>query len=221
MKSMLRTLATAMFGVVCYAGVALASPAVDFTGTTVDSNNDNFSLGWSFTANQNLYVNSLGVYAAPDFTTGERKFQTVLVNDVITEATHAVGIFDSNKNLIASTSVSNTDSLNGFFRYHALDTRLTLTSGSTYYIAAAMGADQYTWNTTGSSVNPLISYNGAFYASSNTLTFPAIADGTLTVAEGTFGPNMDVTPTPIPAAFWLLGSGLGMIGAVRRKNAKK
>jgi hypothetical protein len=73
--------------------------------------------------------------------------------------------------------------------------------------------------TTGSSVNPLITYNGSFYTTSDTLAFPTLADGTLTVADGTFGPNMDVTPTPIPAAFWLLGSGLGMIGVIRRKRS--
>jgi hypothetical protein len=33
------------------------------------------------------------------------------------------------------------------------------------------------------------------------------------------GANIDVTPTPIPAAAWLLGSGLlGLIG-IRRRNS--
>ena len=31
--------------------------------------------------------------------------------------------------------------------------------------------------------------------------------------------NVDVTPTPIPAAFWLLGSGLAGLAGLRRKKA--
>jgi hypothetical protein len=211
MKSMFRTLVTAMLGVICFAGISFAATAIDFSGTTVDWNDGtNYSLGWSFTTNQELYVNSLGVYAAPEYGTVNRIFSQ----------NHAVGIFDANQNLVASTTVSNADALkDNFFRYHALDSKVTLAANTTYYIAAAMGADQYTWDTTGFSVNPSISYNGSFYAKSDSLAFPAIGDG-VSVTNGTFGPNMDFTPTPIPAAFWLLGSGLGMIGAVRRKNAK-
>jgi len=51
MKSILRTLVTAMLGVVCYTGVSFAAPAVDFTNPVDGADYNNYSLGWSFTAN--------------------------------------------------------------------------------------------------------------------------------------------------------------------------
>jgi len=207
MKSALRTLATALLGVVCFVSVSQATPAVNFTGTTVDWNDGtNYSLGWSFTANQNLYVNSLGVYAAPDFNTGLRTFSQ----------DHAVGIFDATNALIASTTVNNSDVLDGFFRYHDLLAPVLLTSGSTYYIAAFMGADQYTWDTTGFTTNSAITYNGGYYTTSNNLAFPATADAT--VANGYFGANLDVTPVPEPGTIALFGIGLSMVAVVMRRK---
>jgi hypothetical protein len=210
MKSALRTLVTALLGVISYAAVALATPAVDFTGTTIDWNDGtNYSLGWSFTANQNLNVNSLGVYAAPDFNTGLRIFTQ----------DHTVGIFDAMQNLIASTTVTNSDTLNGFFRYHSLTAPVQLTGGATYFIAAAMGADQYTWDTTGFSANSAITYNGGYYTASDTLAFPVTAD--TTVANGYFGANLDVTPVPEPGTLALFGIGLGMTAVfIRRRQLK-
>jgi hypothetical protein len=182
-----------------------ASLAIDFTGTTVDWNDgENYSLGWSFTADTNLVIDSLGVYAAPDFTSGERLF---------TQA-HAVGLFNSNGDLITSTSVTSADPLIGFFRWHPLDSAVTLSAGSSYYIAAAMGADQYTWDPTGFTVNSNITFGQNYYVVSDTLVLPTGTDGSSTI--GYFGPNMNVVP--IPGAVWLLGSVLAGTAVLRRKR---
>jgi hypothetical protein len=44
------------------------------------------------------------------------------------------------------------------------------------------------------------------------------ADGTASTSIADGGTNVTPTPTPIPAAFWLLGSGLAGLAGLRRKN---
>jgi hypothetical protein len=64
--------------------------------------------------------------------------------------------------------------------------------------------------------NQYLTYGGAVY-SDNLLAMPG--PDTLS-AFGNFGANLDVTPTPIPAAAWLLGSGLMGLAGIRRRKDK-
>lgn len=208
-KSAIAVLFSALASVFTFCGTSHATVAIDFTGTTVDWNDGNdYSLGWSFAPTQDIAVSALGVYAAPDFVTGERTFT----------AAHDVGIYNSIGQLIASTTVDNNDALEGFFRYGDLSSLAYLNAGETYYIAAAVGADQYTWDPEGFSVSSLIAYGKSYYIESSSLAFPTMNDddeGYTTI--GYFGPNMKVSPVPIPGAIWLLGSCLPALGILRRR----
>jgi hypothetical protein len=189
---------------------SFASLAIDFSTDTdwFNENSVDLCLGWSFTANKNLYVNALGFYAALDNPAGYRIFSVP----------HEVGIFDANQNLIASATVGNTDLLNGFFRQHSLETPVSLMAGSIYYIMASIGGtDNYAFNPTGFTVNPNITFGVNQYAEGSTLVFPSGSDGPFWL--GYFGPNMDITPAtiPIPVAGLLLGSGIAGLMLFRRK----
>ena len=120
------------------------------------------------------------------------------------------------------------------FHFETLTTPLRLIAGITYYVGATLYAgnvptpgqvpvsgdfDSFASikNEVPVTINTYINYLGNAHStsSSNALVLP-----NLTYSEATYtvGANIDVTPTPIPAAAWLLGSGLlGLIG-IRRKQ---
>ena len=137
-----------------------------------------------------------------------------------------MGIFDSDGNLLASTTVMPSDTLINGFRYRNLLTPLTLTSGVDYRIAAVMGDKTYAYNSPfpppGWSVHPSIEW--AFPAESS------VVDGTLQFPDnehserwGYFGPNFlirDANPVPEPG--WLQLPALLALGGLswwrRRKD---
>src|SRR5689334_3496981 len=104
-------------------------PAYSFTdaATALDQQ---LSLGFSFTALNNITVDSLGYYNY----TGSG-FLTA----------HTVGIFDSNGDLLTSTTLAagSADPLNAGFRYHSI-TPVTLAPGD-YVIAATTGGPSDPW----------------------------------------------------------------------------
>lgn len=186
------------------------------------------TVGWSFTANRDLYLTRLGVYDAD--------------KDRIHSEQHQVGIW-SQGSLLASVAID--ESRNNVpvasapgmaqFHYGTLSSSLLLNAGQTYHVGATLYSGTVTAN--GSITNPTdfdlfasinsevpvtinqnITYRGSAYATSatNQLTFPGSTDYPATY---TVGANIDVTPTPLPAAAWLLGSGLmGLVGIRSRQN---
>lgn len=193
---------------VLLAGYATAQAAPGVWGITggADVNDGaNYVLGWSFTPNDNMEIAALGVYAAPDFTTGERIFTQ----------DHQVGLYDTNQTLLASTTVTNSDPLLGMFRYHNLDTARQLTAGATYYLAAAMGADQFTYDVSEFTQNSHLKIGGFSYAVNDSLVFPGTDDpGVL----GYFGPNFETTAVPEPSTLLLMASGLGGAVLIRKRT---
>jgi hypothetical protein len=210
-----------------YIGVSFTSPSDEYQDP--DANNNNI-VGWSFTANQDLYAKRLAVYDTD--------------RDIRPETSHFIGLWDSNGNLMASATASEgVTPRTGF--YHWADISQTrLSAGQTYYVGAVMGKDYYTAYVPESldygygaptQYGNLNVYSGItyladayYYLSSgesvNQITF---GSGSLTVGLngadtiiGGFGANIDLVPSPIPPAFLLMGSGLiGMAAMMRKKSA--
>ena len=189
-----------------YATAQASSGVWGITGGTDVNDGTNYVLGWSFTPKNNMEVAALGVYAAPDFFTGQRVFTQP----------HEVGLFDVLGQRLASVTVSNSDGLYGMFRFHNLDSVQQLTGGNLYYLAAAMGSDQYIYNPDSFVPSNLINFGQFLYAAGNDITQQLSYD---TSGDRYFGPNFDTSPVPEPSTLLLVGSGLG--GAVLlRKRAR-
>ncbi len=194
---------TLVFGMVGSVGAV----AIDFTSVNTDFTNSSWSLGFEFTTNEDIYVTSLGFYDDNQ--------------DGLTES-HAAGIYDASGTLLVSTIIDNTSYLDGWFRYTDVASTL-LTAGSTYYVVAVTGSENYTWDPNGFTVAPEINFISDAYAGPTTsLTFPTSSSGGV---NGWFGANFDfntTAPVPEPSTILLLGAGLlGLVGYNRKRFSKK
>jgi hypothetical protein len=196
------------------AGSAQAALGVDFTApdSTHLVSGTNSIVGWSFTATQDLFVTKLGVYDHD----ADRNI----------EGTHSVGLWKSDGTLITSVSVTEPGFAHSKLltngKYHMVNASASLQAGQTYVVAATVGiSDAFAYFDSVATAtahnlqfNQNLIYGNAVYSDS-LIGMPSI--DTLS-PYGNFGANLDVTPTPVPAAAWLLGSGLlGLVG-IRRKQ---
>jgi hypothetical protein len=206
-------------------GISFTSPSDEYQETGATGN----IVGWSFTANTDLYATRLAVYDTD--------------RDISPEPSHFIGLWNNAGALMASTTVTETGVKPNGFGYHwANITQTRLTAGQTYYVGAVMGSDHYTAQVPNSifgygdptpfgnlQIYSGITYNAdAFYYLANGENPNGITFGSASLTSGINGPdtiigglgaNIDLTPTPIPAAAWLLGSGLlGLAGIRRKKN---
>jgi hypothetical protein len=196
------SLFTALLLVTLGTGAFAGNFGVDFTSVGTQNSGSSWSLGYQFVANTNATVTGLGTF---DFA------QDGFAQD------QQVGLWDSSGNLLASVYVSNSDPLQGFWRFHNI-VGVTLVAGDTYYVAA-QGGEGYTYETGGFTVAPEITfvqdawhYNGD--GSNNPLAFPDQSDH----LQGFFGGNIELNSTPEPGTLVLLGSGLlAAVGVIRRK----
>jgi len=177
------------------------TPAWEFSTIGGQSTNGNWTFGEVFTANQNFSVDSLGYY---DPSTG------------MTD-THAVGLFDSAGDLLASTTITSaSDPLSAHFLYNAI-TPVNLIAGDTYVIEGVSGVDPYAYNDGGFTVSSQITIVGNNDFRNDGLTFLGTGLNDV-VPDGYWGADFASSATPEPSSFLLLGSGLaGFAGMLRRK----
>lgn len=209
-----------------FTGAVASGGLVENGGPTTFGATSGFSIvGWSFKPTVDLYLTRLGVYDAD--------------RDRLHSEQHQVGIWSAGSTMASLlTSVTINESTGNMpesspagamFHFVNTATPVVLTAGQTYFVGATMYAglvngtsttdyDSFAAFNKGDSpvyLNPYIQYLGSSYAlnSTNSLTIPTTAF----VTDFAVGANIDVTPTPIPAAAWLLGSGLlGLVGIRRR-----
>lgn len=128
-----------------------------------------------------------------------------------------VGIYrESDTTLLASATVTSSDTLDGDFRYASI-TPLTLLSGDTYRVVAVSESDPYNYVGT-YTVDPAITSSQYAYCGSTVLTScnDQSDSGTLWMANFEFG---DATPAvPEPFSIILTGAGLAALACVRARH---
>ncbi|MCZ8247761.1 MULTISPECIES: DUF4082 domain-containing protein [unclassified Microcystis] len=188
------------------ASVALQS----FTGGSLFRNFDatNMTVGWSFTANDNLSVTSLGLW---DETPADPLAQT-----------HQVGLWSSTGTLLGSATIQTNSPLTGSFRYAAI-APVALTSGLTYFLGSEISnpfSDRYTSSASSIVTAPEITFLGAARNNSaGGFSFPSIT----TSVNGRFGPNFQFqvvsasVPEPTSTLSFLALGTLGAASTLKRK----
>lgn len=178
------------------------SPAlIDFTGGEVTTFLADATAGWSFTVNQTETYNYLGVWDSDLNFIGE--------NTNGLELPHEVGLWDSNGDLLTSTTIqSGTASMAvfptvdppGVFRWEPID-GITLSPGETYYLGAfyCTSSDCIPGFTndvdlfgieTSANFSPNINFNSSTFVSSFSFTFPGGEFAISSPGIGIFGPNI-------------------------------
>lgn len=198
----------------CLAAVAtlMASPTMaatavnSYTGGDVGNFGEpNRTIGFTFNVSQSLSVTSLGVF----------DFQ----NDGLTSS-HQIGIWDGTGLLLGSATIGagSAAALIDGFRYIDVAS-LNLSAGQTYTIGVERGSDNYIFNPTTVTTDPLVTLISGVRSAAGTNFIRPTED----TNSGRFGPNFRFNPAaavPEPSAWAMMMLGFGMVGySLRRKTA--
>jgi hypothetical protein len=193
---------------------AMAALGVDFNKPTADylvDAPDTAIVGWYFTAGRDLYVTHLGIY---DHDIDRRH-----------EEPHQIGLWSVSGTLLRQAAIAEPaggqhDLYDGKYHFAGI-TPYRLEAGKTYVVGTTIGPDWFAWfgNAAAAAAhnltfNPDIAYLYGAYIESSVFVAPELDT---VEGIGNFGANLMVTPVPIPAAFWLLGSGLVGLSGLRRR----
>lgn len=187
------------------------TPALEFASPSV-AGTYGFSVlvGWAFTVNATLTVTDLG--APFDFQGGGGDLPTQL----------SVGLWDGAGALLASTVVTNTDTLAGNFRYRTV-TPVNIAPGQTYTVAALYHPNEkFISSASGEATAPQVTYVQARFQDSATLVRPTTASTFFGTTDGEFGGTFRFqVAAPEPSAFALLAfSAVPFVAAIRRSRGR-
>jgi len=207
-----------------YTSAVVADGLVENGGPTTFGASSGYTIvGWSFTPTIDLQLNRLGFYDAD--------------KDRIHSEQHQVGIWRASSSTLLTSSTIDEATMNvpetspKGVKFHFQNAApVILNAGQTYVVAATMYAgavsgggtadfDSFAAFDNGESpifISPYLNYLGNAYTinATNTLVLPT----SVFVTDYTIGANLDVSPVPVPAAIWLLGSGIAGVAGLRRKN---
>jgi hypothetical protein len=168
--------------------------------------NPPFTLGWTFTVNDDIVVTQLGLFDSRQ-------------NGL--EESHDIGIWDDSGTLVASATIGSGVSglLVDNFRYVEI-VPVTLAAGG-YTIGAFFGTGLeplvFAGDATGFVASPQIAFVSAVFSNVPVLTLPDSVFG----GQGYFGPNfvhddISAATIPEPGTLALIASGVAALGLRRR-----
>jgi hypothetical protein len=201
--------ATAAVAMASFTGVATAQSAAvqSFGGGLLSNTAGNdlpFTVGWSFTANNNLFVTSLGFWDQ---------------NGNGLEDSHRIGIWSAAGSLLTSATVGSGTSgtLYNGFRYVDLSP-FALTAGMRYIIGAEVPrlGDAYMYSPSSVTTSSDITFGDGLRSDDQSgFALPNSVSN-----SGRFGPNFLYT-VPEPSSILLLASGMLFMAGVSRTRKQQ
>jgi hypothetical protein len=218
MKSFKNLLIAALFAVTMVSGgVAHATlsgidfnPVVANTGTKASFGSDINVVGWSFTVDQTFNIKYLSYL---DYATHRDGY--------LMKESHQVAVYNAGTGeMVVSATVNPNDTVvrgdNTYARWRLASIPETNLAVGNYVIAANIGNDPYTFDPANFTTYGKITFGSDVFDSGSASLPPTWTSTESAGVTGGFGPNF--VPAPIPAAAWLLGSGLLSLVGIRRRN---